>query len=101
MAIVKTTKLPDHTHRPVRIGHTHPEMEWVGLPKLEGGVVRYLEHRHLRYLFRSSVGKFVLLQGLDSGHASSDLHLMKDGLSSELQTIRLSVCVCVCVCVSE
>ena len=86
MAVVKVTKLPDHTHQPIRIGHTHPATEWAGLA--EGCVVRYLQHRHLRYLFSPAVGKFVLLRGLDSGHASSDLHLMKEGLSSEEHATR-------------
>lgn len=50
---------------------------------LEGGVIRFFEHRHLRYLYRSAMGKFVLLRGLDAGHTLSDLHQMKSGLLSE------------------
>lgn len=55
---------------------------------LEGGVIRYLEHRHLRYLYRPAMGKFVLLRGLDAGHTPSDLHQMKGGLLSDDHTLR-------------
>lgn len=50
--------------------------------------MRYLDHRHLRYLYRPSEGKFVLLRGLDIGHTPSDLHQMKSGLSLEDHTLR-------------
>ena len=89
MEVVKTVTLPDHTHQPIRIGHTHPVADLAELEGVEsGGVVRYLLHRHLRYLFRPSVGKFVLLRGLDGGHASSDLHNMRGGLLLEEHSRR-------------
>lgn len=86
---MRTTSLPNSTHQPIRIGHTYPEMEWAGSDGAEpGGVVRYLVHRHLRYLFKPSVGKFVLLWGLDGDHTSSDLHEMRGGLSLEQHSQR-------------
>ena len=82
--VVKTAILPGHTHQPIRIGHT-----CVGLKEVwSGGVVRYLIHRHLRYLYQPSVGKFVLLRGLDDGHTSSALHGMRGGLSLEQHSKR-------------
>ena len=80
-----------HAPQPINTGHTHTlptgdvvmggakAGELAGLV-LEGCVVRYFEHRHLRYLYRPSVDKFVLLRGLDAGHTPSDLHQMKSGL---------------------
>ena len=46
----------------------------------EDHTVRYFEHRHLRYLYRPSEGRFVLLRGLDASHTPSALHEMKGGL---------------------
>jgi predicted P-type ATPase len=83
--VVKTVTLPGHTHQPIRIGHT-----FVGLKEVwSGGVVRYMVHRHLRYLYQPSVGKFVLLRGLDGGHTSSALHGMRGGLSLEQHSQRV------------
>ena len=98
-----------HTPQPINAGHTHlptecgstvdKSAELAGLV-LEGGQVRYLEHRHLRYLYRPSVGKFVLLRGLDVGYAPSVLHEMNTGLRCDYHSIRSAYCsTCVILCV--
>ena len=102
--IVRTAapETPDHTPQPINAPPTSPAHHLQasgsadGAAKsvdlsgvfLEGGGVRYFEHRHLRYLYQPAVGKFVLLRGLDAGHTVSDLHQMKGGLLLEEQATR-------------
>ena len=82
----------DHTHLPAVCGGTGEK--WVELAGLVSGrgEVRYLEHRHLRYLYRPSLDKFVLLRGLDIGHTPSALHEMNNGLLLDHHAIRLAYC---------
>lgn len=78
--VVKTTTQIDHTHQYQQINIDHT-------PSSNDGI-RYIYHRHYRYLYQTTVGKFVLLQGLDIDHTLSDLHQMKSGLLLEQHALR-------------
>ena len=44
--------------------------------------VKYFIHRHLRYLYNSDRGRYVVLRGLELGHSCTAIHGKRHGLNT-------------------
>jgi len=51
--------------------------------------VKYFEHRHLRYIYNTEAGQYLLLRAFDHGYSCAAIHDMNGGLATEEHEDRL------------